>query len=229
VADRTRASTVQRHVERAIRTAPAGRLVRRLVFDTYEREVERYGGDAGVDAAERYFWIDSEAIIQLLDPRTGIGADVRWQAAIPGIDTLLSDFGFELDAKLRVMQTLRDGFGREFHADPPFARQLAARYRAVKRDLQRLLGPDASAPSARWLDAFDRRSVRARETLMILRAAEHAKRLDVPLTVLAESYVHMHVNRLFRAEQRAHELVIYDFLSCLYEGRAAQCQASRPV
>ena len=229
VADRTRASTVQRHVERAIATAPSGRLVRRLVFDTYEREVERYGGDAGVDAAERYFWIDSEAIVQLLHPQTGIGADVRWQAAIPGIDTLLSDFGFDLDARLRVMRTLRDGFGREFHADPPFARQLAARYRAVKRDLQRLLGPEASAPSTRWLDAFDRRSARARETLTILRAAEHAKRLDVPITVLAESYVHMHVNRLFRAEQRAHELVIYDFLSCLYEGRAAQRRASRPV
>ena len=51
-------------------------LVRRLVFDTYEREVERYGGEAGMDAAERYFWIDSEAIVQLLDPANGIGAPI---------------------------------------------------------------------------------------------------------------------------------------------------------
>ena len=211
-----------RHIERAITTALAAGLVRRLVFDTYEREVERYGGEAGVDAAEQYFRVDSEAVLQLLDPTKGVGPDLRWQAAIPGIDTLLSDFGFDLDARLRLMRTLRERFGREFHADAPFARQLAARYRAVRPDLQRLLAAEASDASTPWLDAFARRSARAREALTILRAAEQAASLDVPVAVLAESYVHMHLNRLFRAEQRAHELVVYDFLSCLYEGRLAQ-------
>jgi len=221
VAGRTRASSVQRHLERAITTALARGLVRRLVFDTYEREVERYDGEAGVDAAERYFWIDSEAIIQLLDP-TKKGPDLRWQAAIPGVDTLLSDFGFDLDARLRLMQTLRARFGREFHADAPFARRLAARYRTVRPDLRRLLSPEASDGSTPWLTAFARRSELAREALTILHAAERAESLDVPIGLLAESYVHMHLNRLFRAEQRAHELVVYDFLSCVYEGRIAQ-------
>jgi lantibiotic biosynthesis protein len=49
----------------------------------------------------------------------------------------------------------------------------------------------------------------------MLRAAEKTD-------VLAENYVHMHMNRLFRADQRAHELVIYDFLTCLYEGRVSR-------
>ena len=225
----TRPSTVQHHIERAIATCRCGNLVRRLAFDTYEREIERYGGDAGMDAAERYFWIDSEAIIALLHPSTGLGADERWMAAIPGIDTLLSDFGLDLDARLRLMQSMRDRFGREFHADAAFARQLAAKYRAVKPDLQRLLDDANASPAGMpWLDAFDRRSTRAREPLAILRAAAQAERLDVPIAVLAESYVHMHLNRLFRAEQRAHELVIYDFLSCLYEGRAARAAAACP-
>jgi hypothetical protein len=38
----------------------------------------------------------------------------------------------------------------------------------------------------------------------------------------------MHLNRLFRAEQRAHELVVYDFLSCLYEGLVARRESRRP-
>ena len=58
----------------------------------------------------------------------------------------------------------------------------------------------------------------------MLHAEERAESLDVPVAVLAESYVHMHLNRLFRAEQRAHELVVYDFLSCWYKGRIAQRQ-----
>lgn len=222
VAGGTRASTVQRALERAIAPALASGHVRRLTFDTYEREVERYGGDGGVEAAERYFWHDSDAISELLRPTEGIGPDARWQAAIPGVDALLSDFGFDLDAKLRLTRTLRARFGREFRADALFARRLAARYRAVRPDLQRLLAPAASEASSPWLAVFAARSIRAREAMATLRDAARADVLDVPLAVLAESYVHMHLNRLFRAEPRAHELVIYDFLSCLYESRLAQ-------
>jgi hypothetical protein len=36
----------------------------------------------------------------------------------------------------------------------------------------------------------------------------------------------MHLNRLFRAEQRAQELVVYDFLSCLYESAIARRRAT---
>ena len=32
----------------------------------------------------------------------------------------------------------------------------------------------------------------------------------------------MHVNRFIRSAQRAHELVLYDFLYLLYESRAAR-------
>lgn len=226
VTGKTRPATVQRHIERAVATALSSGLVRRLVFDTYEREIERYGGDAGIEIAEQYFWADSEAIVRLLDPEKGIvaDADLRWQCAIAGVDALLSDFGFDVHARLRLMRKLREIFGREFHADAALARQLAAKYRAVKPHIERLL--DSEADSSRsWLDTFAVRSAHAREGLVRLRAAEHARLLQLPLAVLAESYVHMHLNRLFRAEQRAHELVIYDFLAYLYESRVAQLRA----
>jgi thiopeptide-type bacteriocin biosynthesis protein len=228
VAGNTRPGTVQRHVERVARTVLADGLVRRLAFDTYEREVERYGGPAGIDAAEQYFWTDSEAIVHLLDAQKGIGAspEWRWHAAIPGVDTLLSDFGLDLDARLRLMLSLRQRFGREFHADAAFARQLAAKYRAVKPDLERLLARKAPDPSAPWLGAFSARSTRARQALDDLHGAARAGRLSAPVTEIAESCVHMHLNRLLRAEQRAHELVLYDFLSRLYQGRVARSHPS---
>jgi thiopeptide-type bacteriocin biosynthesis protein len=197
--------------------------VRRLVFDTYEREIERYGGDAGIDVAEQYFWADSQAIVQVLHPVNGIGTnpDLRWRCAIAGVDALLSDFGLELSARLQLTRRLREAFGREFHVDAAFARQLAAKYRTVKSDLEGLLDSQPNGSTA-GLDAFTVRSTRTRESLARLRAADEAGVLHVPIGVLAESYVHMHLNRLFRAEQRAHELVIYDFLSCLYKGRVAR-------
>jgi len=124
-----------------------------------------------------------------------------------------------------LMRKLREIFGREFRADAPFARQLAAKYRAVRPGLDRLLDREPSDASTGWLDAFADRSTRAQEALAALHAAEHSESLDVPIAVLAESYVHMHLNRLFRAEPRAQELVVYDFLSCLYESRLARSRA----
>lgn len=45
---------------------------------------------------------------------------------------------------------------------------------------------------------------------------------------LSQSYVHMHVNRLLRAEHRLHELVIYDFLARdAQERRAREQQGCR--
>ncbi len=39
----------------------------------------------------------------------------------------------------------------------------------------------------------------------------------------------MHANRLLRAEQRAHELVLYDFLARLYDSEAARGKLSEAV
>lgn len=221
VADKTRPATVQRHVERAVATALSDGLVRHLAFDTYQREVERYGGDAGIEAAEQYFWADSEAIVQLLDPGKGVSPDLRWQCAIAGVDALLADFGLDVPARLRLTQRLRDAFGKEFRVDAAFARQLAARFRAVKSDLERVIDSELH-DSPPWRGAFAARSTRAHAALARLRAAESAGMLHVPMETLAESYAHMHLNRVFRSEQRAHELVIYDFLACLYQGRIAR-------
>jgi hypothetical protein len=49
-------------------------------------------------------------------------------------------------------------------------------------------------------------------------------RLGCRLPVLAESYVHIFLNRLFRSENRVHELVIYDYLAQLYARRIARAK-----
>ncbi len=51
----------------------------------------------------------------------------------------------------------------------------------------------------------------------------HARgRLTASLEDLAASLGHMHVNRVLRSAQRAHEMVLYDLLDRLYLSRAAR-------
>ncbi|HEX9083011.1 MAG TPA: lantibiotic dehydratase C-terminal domain-containing protein, partial [Holophagaceae bacterium] len=61
-----------------------------------------------------------------------------------------------------------------------------------------------------------------------LREASAQGLLGTSLESLAGSYLHMHANRLLRASARAQELVLYDFLTRIYESRLARERRSLP-
>jgi thiopeptide-type bacteriocin biosynthesis protein len=211
-----------------------GRLWR-IQLDTYEREVERYGGAAGIVLAERLFQADSEAVLALAEflPEDARG-DVRWRLALVGMDLLLGDLGFDPEARHAVVHEARETFAAEFHADAEFGHQLAARFRPERKGLEALLDPAAvaDAPFAVALDILRRRSRALAPVMAELQACAQAGRLSVSLTDLAPSYLHMHANRMLRSAQRAQELVLYDFLARLYRSQAARGQcagASRRV
>jgi thiopeptide-type bacteriocin biosynthesis protein len=227
-------SRLQEEVWPALRAAVTPLLddgrVWRLQLDTYEREVERYGGAEGIVVAERLFHADSEAVLALAgllaeDAR----GDVRWRLAFLGMDRLLSDLGFDRDTRRAVIRKTRDLFATEFHADADFKHQLGSKYRPERKSLESLLdlapGPDDRL--AAGVEIFQHRSVLLAPVMAELKACARAGRLSVPLAELAPSYLHMHANRLLRAAQRAQELVLYDFLSRLYDSQAARARARR--
>jgi thiopeptide-type bacteriocin biosynthesis protein len=102
--------------------------------------------------------------------------------------------------------------------------QLDQRFRQEWRSLMPLLDPagDEESELAPALAVLRRRSERNAPIVEELRELERAGRLTSTLADMASSYVHMHVNRIIRSAQRAHELVLYDFLYLLYESKAAR-------
>jgi thiopeptide-type bacteriocin biosynthesis protein len=206
-------------IEAAVESALADGRLWRVVLDTYQPEVERYGGPGGIDLAEQVFHADSEAVLDVVDGLDGdAGADVRWRLALPGIDRLLADLGLDLRQRLAVIEHARAGFLQEWRAGRALKRQLSARFRTERRALEALLDGEAGASQtfAQGFTAFARRSDRLRPVAAELNARERASGVTTPLADLASSHVHMHVNRLLRSDQRAHELVLYDFLARLY-------------
>jgi len=87
---------------------------------------------------------------------------------------------------------------------------------------------DAASELGPGLERLAQRSAANAPIIAELRAAEQRGALALPLTELAPSYVHMHVNRLIRSAQRAHELVLYDLLARLYESQLARAKTKRP-
>ena len=202
----------------------------RWQLDTYERELERYGGGQGIELAERLFSVDSDACLAILEGAEGDeGAADRWRLCLRGIDLLLSDLGLGLEAKSRLLKSLRESFGEEFGIGTPFKKQLARRLRRERRAIDEALEPtyDAGHPLAYGFDALDRRSRRLAPIVAELGHLARQGRLGVSLDSLAASFVHMFANRLLRSDGRAHELVLYDFLYQTTLSRAARVRAAR--
>jgi lantibiotic biosynthesis protein len=205
----------------------AGQLWR-MQLDTYEREVERYGGDRGVELAEQVFAADSEAVLTIMGPLcSDAGLDVRWRLAMRGMDLLFDDLGLTLEEKRSVARRAREGFGREFGIDGNFRGRVSQRYRAERARLEALLDPGQAPPEplAAGLEALRRRSLQLTPVTAELRRLGQAGRLSATLADIAMSYAHMHVNRLLRSAQRAHELVLYELLDRAYSAQAGRQSA----
>lgn len=202
----------------------------RFQLDTYEREVERYGGDEGVALAEKLFHADSEAalaVVEILARAEREDASERRRLAALGVDLLLTDLGFDLSAKSSFVKRARDAYAEEHGSGKKLKERLSEQYRRERQNLHRLFAPDPpdDATLKACLKAFARRSQALAGVAKRLNRRAATGRLSLPLQTLALSYAHMHVNRLLPSSQREHELFVYDFLARIYDARAARSES----
>src|SRR6185437_4193452 len=179
----------------------------RVQLDTYEREVERYGGTTGIRLAERVFHADSDAVLAIVRDLTGdAGAELRWRVALRGVDLLFDDLGLTLEQKRDIAAAAQRGYGREFGVGGAFQQEVSRRYRGERAAVEALLDPERDPPAelAASLRALHQRSAALAWPARELRAAAKAGRLTVSLPELAQ------------------ELVIYEMLGRAYRSQAAR-------
>lgn len=203
----------------ALQPALDNGAVWRLQFDTYEREVERYGGAPGIELAEEVFAADSEAVVAILG-LPARGPDDRWRHALAGIDRLLTDLGLGLADRQALARQVADDYRDEFTTTAEFAAQIGRRFRAERAGLEAILGGPYPEPGVEA--ALARRSGRAAPAMAGLRRLAEAGELTVQLSALGRSLAHMHVGRLLRSANRHHEFVLFSFLDRLYRSQAAR-------
>jgi lantibiotic biosynthesis protein len=197
----------------------------KVQVDTYEREVEAYGGPGALALAEEIFCADSDAVLEILRALDGDeGADVRWRIALLGIHRLFEDCGIGGAARREAIALSRDAFMSEFRVGPIEKKRIADRFRAERRAIDALFDPEARQHEGIVVAraAFGRRSRRLQEAVAQLDGLAKRGMLRVPLTELVGSYAHLHVNRMMGGSGRAHELVLYDFLSRVYDAQLAK-------
>lgn len=173
----------------------------KYTFDTYDREIERYGGLEGIALAETLFGADSRAVAELLalltQTRT-IELD-KMLLAVYSADDLLASLGVDAPARLRYYrQRVRD------------RHQAGSSYRQKSAQLRSLLGkPGATLPALPGGSAMLEVLATRRATLVPVAAELGAltshPSLSRSLAEVYSSYLHMHWNRLLGTDHAAEE------------------------
>jgi class I lanthipeptide synthase len=180
----------------------AGGACERFTLDTYEREVERYGGPEGAAAAEAVFAADSRCVAGLLGLAGGGVPLDRVGLAVLTVDDLLAGLGLDPDRRLAW-------YGRRV-AD---RREAGPQHRRRKASLRPLLAdPErlrATPGGAGMLDRLaERRAALAPTAARLAGLADAGRLRGRTLEELATSFVHLHCNRLLGPDPAAERLVV---------------------
>jgi len=201
--------------------------IKSIQLDTYDREIERYGGPESMALCEEAFCADSEACMALLAlSREDSGGELNVSHALVGIHRLLMDFGTRLDERSRLVTQIAESFATEFGIQGARESRVSAKCRQYRGRVELLLGdgdPAAAERLTRGAAAvLARRSARLEPVVRALHELERAGRLGVPLGNVIAALSHMHANRLISSSARAHEAMLYALLRRFYASALAR-------
>ncbi len=224
IKDKQNVSGIMEGVFEKIQPLVEQQIVWKVQLDTYHRELERYGENT-IELSESLFCCDSWATVQFLDLIEGDeGEKLRWLYGLRMIDCLLNAFEYAIQEKLRLMEDLKEGFGKEFNMSRPLKKQLDDKYRKERESIDDFmtfteeLEPDYKPILDILENTGDRLSTIAHGLLEI----EKKEQLQMTKNSLMGSYIHMLMNRLFKSKNRLNEMVCYDFLYRYYRSRIAR-------
>ena len=201
----------------------ASGAVWRVCADTYDREVERYGGPESIDIVERMFEIDSDFVAAALAPfRNDDDRPARWELALLGIHQAVQAVGLAPAARLDLLKRCRAAWAPRGPAGADAERIARSTFQSRRDELLQILRDDGASMIDRRLWA--RRLGRMQDEASQLRSMQGNATLEGVL----ESFIHMHVNRVLAPDSDFSEFRLYDALSRTYRldvGRRAAGQA----
>ncbi len=219
------------HVLPALTDALAPHLedgtVSKVALDTYHREIERYGGDDGIELAEQIHAADSDAVLKVLGMfDVEDVADARWKLCLYATNRLLADAGLDMQQRRDWAKDGAVGYRTEYPGAHNLDSGIGARWRTERAELTALLDDTKDHPYESARQVFRLRSERLAPLLAELAERDRRGMLTQKFEHLLHSFGHLNAIRLLRSAARTHELVLLSFLDRHYASQIAR--TSRP-
>lgn len=188
--------------------------VSKVVIDTYQREIERYGENY-IEISESIFHTGSECVATLLKHLKENSA-LRWKAAFLIVDSLFTSLRLNVEQKIEFIKIMNDSFLREFNFNIHNSKCLNDAYRIKRKAVADLVS------------GLDKDGV---ATLIRKHVNTYAKEVagiigEILIDKLSiSSYLHMEMNRLFASNNRLNEMVVYNYLIRYYKSEIAKAES----
>jgi lantibiotic biosynthesis protein len=174
------------------------RFIYEMVLAPYEREIERYGGEALIESAEALFHADSISVVDLLNAMRSMQITLAEEvaAALSLVDMLK---GLNLDSKQQLA----------FFSSHEMAKNELSGFRNCKTALvsfgRAILGNTLESHSKEGLilsRVFQKRKKALQEFARKMQEAEEKKELITSSQMIQSSLLHMHCNRLLGTDSK---------------------------
>ncbi|MCK8481923.1 thiopeptide-type bacteriocin biosynthesis protein [Psychroserpens algicola] len=223
VTSTTHIGTVISEVFKVFNPLINNKLIWCMNTDTYSRELDRYGNHT-IEDIETFFFHDSNMMVKAIG---NIKTDEeRLIFVLKSVYTLLDAFHFDDSQKLTFVDSIKIAFRNEFNANKVTSKQLATKYRDLIKNINAFFYATHLNTELVSLDVLiEERHREADRVIHKILDHQDNDTLQLSLTNLLSSVIHMSVNRAFRSKQRQHEMVVYDFLSKILKTKIAKSNA----
>jgi thiopeptide-type bacteriocin biosynthesis protein len=127
-------------LENILQPSFENRTVHNLQFETYRREVERYGADT-MNLSEDVFCHHSVAVLNFISLLEGDeGEQYRWQIGLKAIDLMLDHFNYTLEQKRNLIRSLDANFSEEFKIGSIERKKISERFSDHKQLVNIVMG-----------------------------------------------------------------------------------------
>ncbi|MDP9079334.1 MAG: lantibiotic dehydratase [Bacteroidota bacterium] len=162
---------------------------------TYFRETARYGLER-MAIVEDFFYDDSKYILQLL--RKAKGTDNLYKATLAWMQQLVGHCFSHINDQIIFVQNMADSFSTEMGMGPENFKKLNLSFQQLKKQLP---NDDRMVPLR----------LPGKQDKLFLKILSKCDTDEERFKITAD-LMHMHINRLFFADQRAHEAILYQHL-----------------
>lgn len=190
------------------------RLIHRLDLGTYERELERYGGDS-ITMWEQVFGADSTVFRRWLN---GVKShqrfatdEERYRYGILQVGRLLDAVGLSLQARKTLLTGMQQSFLREKPKPTELKKVLNEQYRRYSNQIFRPADDSEQRRSEEFVTLLTPILPQLQMYGQQVELALAEGTITPPVNALTGA-IHMSMNRLFLSEARSHELVVYHFM-----------------
>ncbi len=212
----TNLGNIIQEVKKAVYPYINSGLIWKVQTDTYQREIERYGTNT-IAVAEHIFYIDSMDCVAALS--WIYEDDLLFMYALKSIDILLHVFNYDLKNKIAFVKPNLQAFKKEFHSNKQLNKQLNKKHQALKQQVETFMTLQSHDEYEPLLILMDKKK---KELIEVSNTILKTKMDDTSLSSFLSSIIHMLINRIFRDQQRLHELVCYDSLFRIYQVQLAK-------